>query len=293
MTPGVRLGLMGWAMLATAAVGCTRSATERPPGPLTSALFAVAADLGADADSITRAWSDLQDIARRVEKRHRRTRADIADDLNAVVFGELGFKREVESTQSRFFQLTSVLKDRRGSCLGLGALYLAIGERIAISLDGILLPGHFFARTRGAGAHAIELLRRGEAMPEAWYRAKYGPWPEQGSAYNRPVSVEELVGIHWFNRGNEARDTSELATAERSYAHAILEFPTFAEAHASLGAVRQACGDLAAAEAAYREAERLRPDLPGLTHNLELLKQQRDAGGSGSPPATCRQPDRP
>ncbi|HEY5284236.1 MAG TPA: transglutaminase family protein, partial [Polyangia bacterium] len=240
MTTGMRLGC---AMLATAAVACTRSATERPPGPLASALFALAADFGADADTIPLAWSGLQDIALRVEKRHRRTHADIAADLNAIVFGELGFEREVENTQARFFQLSSVIRDRRGSCLGLGTLYLAIGERIGIPLDGILLPGHFFARTRGSGAHNIELLRRGEAMPEAWYRAKYGPWPERGSAYGRPVSLEELVGIHWFNRGNEARHAGHLATAERAYARAALEFPAFAEAHASLGAIRQSCGD--------------------------------------------------
>ena len=271
-------GPRAWALLAMAAAGCTRSATERPPGPMVSALFAVGADVGADADSITRAWMGLQDIALRVEKRHRHSHADVADDLNAVVFGQLGFEREVERSESRYFQLPQVINQRRGSCLGLGALYLAIGERIGIPLDGILLPGHFFVRTRGPGGHNIELLRHGEAMPDAWYRQKYGPWPDSGSAYARPVSVSELVGIHWFNRGNEARSAGDLAAAERAYARAALEFPDFAEAHASLGAVRQLRGAFAEAEASYREAARLRPDLPGLERNLELLKQQLDAG---------------
>ncbi|HEY5282697.1 MAG TPA: hypothetical protein VIM14_07900, partial [Polyangia bacterium] len=128
---------------------------------------------------------------------------------------------------------------------------------------------------------------------ESWYRAKYGPWPEPDSAYGRPLSLEELVGIHWFNRGNEARHAGHLATAARAYARAALEFPTFAEAHASLGAIRQSCGDLAEAEAAYGEAARLRPDLPGLERNVELLRRQRETGESGSPPDACRQPDRP
>ena len=74
-------GPRAWALLAMAAAGCTRSATERPPGPMVSALFAVGADVGADADSITRAWMGLQDIALRVEKRHRHSHADVADDL--------------------------------------------------------------------------------------------------------------------------------------------------------------------------------------------------------------------
>jgi regulator of sirC expression with transglutaminase-like and TPR domain len=263
-------------------LGCSRSATERPPGPITGALFALAAEFGADADATTRAFVGLQDIARRVEKRHRRSRADVADDINAVVFGEFGFERQVDSADTRFFQLSSVIGDRRGSCLGLGALYLVIAERIGIPLDGILLPGHFFVRTRGRGQghHNVELLRRGEAMPDDWYRKKYGPWPEASSAYFRPVSVTELVAIHWYNRGNDLRASGDLAAAERCYARAAREFHDFAEAHASLGAVQQLRGAFAEAGASYAEAVRAWPDLPGLAGNVELLKRQL-AGASG------------
>ena len=262
--------------IATAGLGCSRSATQRPPGPMVSTLFALDADFGTDADTIARAFTSLQDIAARVEQRHRRTRGDVADDINAVVFGEFGFQREIESTASRFFQLSSVLSDRRGSCLGLGALYLAIGERIGVPLDGILLPGHFFVRTRGPAGRNLELLRRGETMPEAWYRKKYGPWPETRSAYFRPVTVSELGAIHWYNRGNDLRAAGDLSAAEQAYARATQEFPGFAEAHASLGAAQQRCGALAEAEASYRAAARAWPDLPGLAHNLELLRGQRD-----------------
>jgi tetratricopeptide (TPR) repeat protein len=254
-----------------AALGCTRSSTQRPPGPIVSALFAVDAEFGGDPETIARAFTSLQEIAARVEQRRRHTRADVADDINAVVFGELGFQREIESTASRFFRLSSVLGDRRGSCLGLGALYLAIGERIGIPLDGILLPGHFFVRTR----HNVELLRRGEAMPDEWYRKKYGPWPETGSAYFRPVTVAELGAIHWYNRGNELRAAGDLGTAEQAFARAAQEFPGFAEAHASLGAAEQQRGAFAEAEASYRAAARAWPDLPGLAHNLEILRAQR------------------
>jgi tetratricopeptide (TPR) repeat protein len=241
-----------------------------------SILFALDAAFGADADAVARTFTSLQDIAARVEQRHRRTHADVADDINAVVFGELGFQREIQSTASRFFQLSSVLRDRRGSCLGLGALYLAIGERIGVPLDGILLPGHFLVRTRGPAAHNVELLRRGEVMPNEWYRRKYGPWPETRSAYFRPVTPSELGAIHWYNRGNELRAAGDLDAAEQAYARAAQEFPQFAEAHASLGAAQQVRGAVAEAEASYRAASRAWPDLPGLAHNLELLQKQRD-----------------
>ena len=65
---------------------------------------------------------------------------------------------------------------------------------------------------------------------------------------------------------------------------AALEFPDFAEAHASLGAVRQLRGAFTEAEASYREAARLRPDLPGLRRNLDVVKQQLDSGTESQSP---------
>jgi tetratricopeptide (TPR) repeat protein len=86
--------------------------------------------------------------------------------------------------------------------------------------------------------------------------------------------VTELVAIHWYNRGNDLRASGDLAAAERSYARAAREFPDFAEAHASLGAVQQLRGAFTEAGASYAEAARAWPDLPGLAGNVELLKRQ-------------------
>jgi tetratricopeptide (TPR) repeat protein len=239
-----------------------------------SALIALDAELGGDPQGASAAFASLQDIARRVEQRHRRTNAELTDDIDAVVFDELGFAREIDSSDARFFRLSTVLRDRRGSCLGLGALTLAIAERIGVPLDGILLPGHFFVRTRGPHQHNVELLRRGEAMPDEWYRAKYGPWPEPGSAYFRPISPTELAAIHWYNHGNDLRKTGQIAAAQAAFARAAAAFPDFAEAQANLGAVQQLRGDFANAALSYRQAARAWPDLPGLAGNIELLQRQ-------------------
>jgi regulator of sirC expression with transglutaminase-like and TPR domain len=207
-----------------------------------------------------------------LEQRHRGSRAEMAADIAAVLFDELGFQREIDDTAMRFFQLSSVLRDRRGSCLGLGALTMAVAERLGVPLDGVLLPGHFFVRSRGPGAHNIELLRRGEVMPDEWYRNKYGPWPEAG-AYNRPVSPTELAAIHWYNRGNDLRKNGDWEAAQTAFAKAAQSFPDFAEASASLGAIQQQRGDLAGAQRSYRQAAAAWPDLPGLQGNLDLLQQ--------------------
>ena len=131
-------------------------------------------------------------------------------------------------------------------------------------------------------------------MPDAWYRTKYGPWPETTGAdaspgsYFRPVTISELVGVHWYNAGNHYRRVGELASAERDYERAAVAFPTLAEAHASLGSLRQLRGALAEAEASYREAARLRPDLPGLDRNRTLLDNERQRAGAPHEEAPAR-----
>lgn len=274
MRRAASLTVVAWATLVIVADGCAGRATA-PPGPVASAMVAMAADLGATPSDVADAWREVEVIAGRVAAHHRRTGGDWIDDLNAVVFDELGYEREIESGDVRFFRLSSVVSGRRGSCVGLGALYLVIAERLGIGLDGVMVPGHFFVRSRAGGGRNVELLRRGEAMPESWYRAKYGPWPADAAEYLRPLTVTEVEAVHWFNAGNHLRAARDLNGAAVAYARAVADFPTFAEAHASLGAVRQLEGALDAAEAAYSDAARARADLPGLDHNIALLKRER------------------
>jgi regulator of sirC expression with transglutaminase-like and TPR domain len=262
-----------------AAVGCARPPAPAPPGPRASALIAAAADLGSTPTEVEEAWRALDAIADRTRDHHRRSRGDWVDDLNAVVFGELGYEREIESRDPRFFRLPSVIAQRRGSCLGLGALYLALGERLGVALDGVMVPGHFFVRRRSSSTDAtarnVELLRRGEAMPDDWYRGKYGPWPATTDEYLRPLAVWEVAAVHWFNAGNFLRAGRDLPRAAIAYARAAADFPAFAEAKASLGAVRQLQGSLGDAEAAYEDAARARADLPGLAENVAVLRRER------------------
>jgi regulator of sirC expression with transglutaminase-like and TPR domain len=278
-----------------AAVGCARRPQHAPPGPIASALIAVAADLGSTPAEAEAAWRELDGIADRVRAHHGRTGGDWVDDLNAVMFGELGYEREIESRDLRFVRLPSVIAQRRGSCVGLGALYLALGERLGVELDGVMVPGHFFVRGRAPAPRNVELLRRGEAMPDAWYRGKYGPWPAAATDYLRPLTVSEVVAVHWFNAGNDWRAARDLPRAASAYARAAAEFPSFAEAKASLGAVRQLQGSLGEAEAAYEDAARARADLPGLAENLAVLKRERlgqlQAAAPKAAPAPERRPD--
>jgi regulator of sirC expression with transglutaminase-like and TPR domain len=256
------------ALLVVLAAGCRRT-----PGPLTEALLAT----GGPTDQ---ARADLDGVARRVEVALRaRPGVPAGQVMSEVVFGELGFSREVDDPDPRFMRLPAVLADRRGSCYGLAALFVALGERLGpvhgFSVAGVLVPGHFFVRvTDRAGARNVELLRRGEAMPEAWYRQRYQVPPHGAPAYLRPLAARELLAVFDYNLGNDLRIRGRLAESAAAYARAARAFPDFAEAHASLGLVRHLLGALPEAMRAYQAARVANPHLPGLDTNIAVLSRE-------------------
>ena len=133
----------------------------------------------------------------------------MADDINAVISGELGFARDIDSAATRFFQLSSVISERRGSCLGLGALYLAIGERMGVPLDGILLPGHFFVppAIRAATTSSCSVAERpcrmtGTEKVRALARSWLGLFPSShGGGTSRRVWSRRGITIATHNFG--------------------------------------------------------------------------------------------
>jgi regulator of sirC expression with transglutaminase-like and TPR domain len=257
-------------LLLAATTACRGSAPER--WNLARALLSIACNAGESAATDT-AW--LLDELEHIAERARRIGLQGTDGPSAIVrvlFEELGFAREVESTDLRFVFLPSVLRERRGSCVGLGTLYLALGEALGFATQGVLLPGHFYVRQQGPGAlRNVELLRRGEAMSDGWYRQRF-PLPSSPAGYYaRPLTAEQVLGVLEYNVGNERRRQQRFVEAEAAYARAVRRFPTFAEAHASLGAMQHLLGKLPSAAASYRTARQLNSDLAGLDANIAML----------------------
>jgi tetratricopeptide (TPR) repeat protein len=138
----------------------------------------------------------------------------------------------------------------------------------------VMVPGHMFVRvTDREGASNVELLRRGELMPEGWYRQKYAV-PAGVGEYLRPLSAAEVLALFDYNRGNDLRIRGRLAEAAVAYGQAAAAFPGFAEAHASLGLVRHLLGALPEALRAYQAAKAVNPTLPGLDHNIAALDRE-------------------
>jgi regulator of sirC expression with transglutaminase-like and TPR domain len=262
-------------LLLLAGSGCHGSGG--PALRLGSALVELAVRAAPGAEQ--QAAQGLRELERLREVTERELAANrgrsLSELLSELIFGRFGFVREVEDTSLGFVLLPSVLERRRGSCVGLGTLFLALVEGLGGEASGIMRPGHFYVRAREAGgARNVELLRRGEAMPDAWYARRF-PVPG-GSAheYGRPLSVSEVLGVVEYNVGNERRRQLRLPESRAAFSRAVRLFPELAEAHASLGAVEQLLGDLAAARASYQRAQAVNPQLPGVAQNLALLEAE-------------------
>jgi regulator of sirC expression with transglutaminase-like and TPR domain len=276
-TSWARRPLLGLAALGLAGLGCrgrTPPSTERP---LTRQLLELAARNGFPGGEVE---PELERLGRQVAAAHRAGLSPVAA-LNRTVFAERGFVREIEQRGGRFMLLPPVLASRRGSCVGLGALYLALAERLGWPAHGVLVPGHFFVRIAegpadagSGGLRSVELLRQGEAMPESWYRQKYGVPAAGGGAYLRPLGGGEVAAVIHFNLGNEHREAGRLTAARAEYQSAVSAFPDWAEAQASLGLTDHLLGRLTAARQAYERAAALHPGLTGLARNRALLEQE-------------------
>jgi len=180
--------------------------------------------------------------------------------LSELLFGRLGFVREVTDPDLRFVLLPSVLRERRGSCVGLGSLFLALAEGQSPPAHGVLMPGHFYVRVQEQGAKRnVELLRRGEAMPDTWYDGRF---PIPGGAareYARPLTAEEVAGVIEYNVGNERRRQLRLEEARQAYLRATLHV----------------LGRLDEAAKSYRLARSVNPRLPGVDWNITVLEEER------------------
>jgi regulator of sirC expression with transglutaminase-like and TPR domain len=246
------------------------------------------ADEAQAASSVAELERLLDEAEREAARAPERSRADVLSDL---MFGRWGFVREVTDTNLAFVFLPSVLSRRRGSCVGLGTLFLALAEGLGWKASGIIRPGHFYVRSdEPRAARNVELLRAGEAMPDAWYLERF-PVPGGSAAeYGRPLSSGEVLGVVEYNVGNERRRQLRLTDARTAFQRAVRAFPGLAEAHASLGAVEQLLGNLSGAAESYRRARDANPHLPGVEQNLALLAAER-ASGATAPADSLRAPN--
>ena len=126
---------------------------------------------------------DVEGYLGEIERFAKRLRARLAPDaavedrviaLNAFLFADLGFNGNVtDYYDPRNSYLNEVIDRRRGIPITLAVLYMEIGRRIELPLDGVSFPGHFLVRLpmRG-GALVLDPFSGGAPQSEDELRAR-------------------------------------------------------------------------------------------------------------------------
>jgi regulator of sirC expression with transglutaminase-like and TPR domain len=117
--------------------------------------------------------------------------------LNDYLFEDLGFHgNEAHYDDPRNSFINDVLVRRAGIPISLAAIYMDVGRRAGLRLEGVNFPGHFLVRAPGGGPHAPDLLL------DVFH----------GGAILREVDLQRLLERH---AGGEVVLTAEaLATAD-------------------------------------------------------------------------------
>ncbi|MCZ7643707.1 MAG: tetratricopeptide repeat protein [Planctomycetota bacterium] len=241
---------------------------------------------------------DLEKNLARLDALAERLRAELAK--SGTVQGKLGALKRLlfetegyglpEKDDAAAFLLSDVLANKRGNCLGLSALCLALAERVGLKLHGVPVPsrhsgpGHLLVRYDDGTARVnFDPTERGAAHPDAHYAELFKLRPEDlkdgyilGNA--APKQVANLLLV---NLGGARVEAGRAAEAVPLLDLALGLQPRYAPALQNLGAARLQLGDAAGAEAAFKQALALQPGLAGARLGLaEAALHRGDPGAA-------------
>lgn len=241
-------------------------------------------DIGTAALIVSEQWSDmvagrryqeqLDDMAYEIRERLEAKRLGINYQaipvINEYLFDELGFKSVKEADDPNDLFLHSVLKNRRGYCLSLSILYLAIGERLGLTLYGVVVPGHFFVRyDDGQVRFNIETTSNGGSASDKYYIDKFNvPSNRANSIYMDKLNALQTLGCFFNNLGNSYLVVGNMKQAQIALETAVKINPSLSESRTNLGNIYLQQERIDDAIYEYKSALKLNRNDAGTHNNL-------------------------
>ena len=110
--------------------------------------------------------------------------------LNQFLFEDLGFRGNTEEYYDpRNSYLNDVIDRKIGIPISLSVLYMAVGRRVGLPLEGISFPGHFLVRLRlRQGVLVLDPFAGGAPQSEAELRERLQRVIPPGATDNVPLS---------------------------------------------------------------------------------------------------------
>lgn len=248
-------------------------------------------DLGTAALIVSERWSELvagvrgletlDDMAIEIRERLRDKRIRMnyraIEVINEYLFKDLGFTPLAEADDPNDLFLHTVLDKRKGYCLSLSVLYLAIGERLGLPLYGVVVPGHFFVRyDDGRVQFNIETTSQGGTASDEHYRKKFQvPKDSRNSIYLKNLNKLQTLGCFFNNLGLSYNHVGNSESEMLALLRAVEINPTLSESRANLGNAYQRRGQIVEAIREYEAALAINPSDPKTHNNLGNAYSER------------------
>ena len=124
-----------------------------------------------------------------------------------------------------------ILEHRKGHCVGLSFLYLALGERLCLPIYAKTVPFHIYVcYDDGYTKFNIETTMKGFACPDSYYSYHF-PYPEKHQTIKK-LSKHEVLGLLLNNLGFYLRQHPNVLNIQKK---ALKLFPDCAEINANTG----------------------------------------------------------
>ena len=191
-----------------------------------------------------------------------------------VLLVEEGFTYDKSASDPQNYLLEAVLARKKGNCLGLSMLWLALADRLDLPFRGVYVPSHCFVRYEGNGAHVnVEFAEGGASWEDDRYRREFRIRP--GRPYLSSLSSGEMLGVYLKTLGAAYSRKGREEDALRTYDEAGRLYPGMPDVHFNAGVSLQKLGRLDEAAGKYRRALELDPDMAAARDNLSILLARR------------------
>ena len=157
--------------------------------------------------------------------------------LNRLIFDELAIQPSSDLHDPGNLLVSRVLERRQGYCVGLAALYLALAERLDLSIFAVDTPNHVFLRyDDGVTRNNIETMDRGADRDDADYiRERNIPEASiRRGVFMRALSTDEFIARFRSNLGVVLSERKRYERAARQYRTAMELDPLLAAAYYNL-----------------------------------------------------------
>jgi regulator of sirC expression with transglutaminase-like and TPR domain len=207
-----------------------------------------------DTDSYLRRLDAMAtDLRRRLSPEEPLER--LVAELNAYLYGEQGFHgNAADYYDPRNSYFNDVLERRTGIPITLSLLYIELGRRVGLTVEGVGLPGHFIARCQHAGSQVLVDPFNGGALLSVddcanLIRRSYGDSLHFSTELLRPTSKRDIVIRMLGNLKGCYLRRGDFRRAARSVEWSLLADPRRFDDRRELGLLHLRAGDFRAAAA--------------------------------------------